>query len=69
MKEGNTMSDPVRAMLPCEACRQPATHCCAGLDIPAVYFCASHATEHERTCPSCRNGLSQTVRMGAEVTA
>lgn len=50
----------------CEICRMRATHCCAGLDIPAIYFCEPHGVEHAQTCPSCRDGRSQTVQMGTQ---
>jgi len=36
----------------CEICEAPATHVCSGLDVPGLHFCATHAPEHARECPS-----------------
>lgn len=48
-------------MLRCDVCKEPATHCCSGLDSPAVYFCEQHGKEH-KAARCCHGTL---VKMGA----
>lgn len=48
----------------CEICGEPATHCCSGLDVPAVCFCAGCARIHESECLDVRAGDAIVVRMG-----
>ena len=42
----------------CEYCEERAVANCAGLDIPMLWFCETHAKEHERTCPHIKTGIS-----------
>lgn len=44
--------------MPCEVCEGPATHTCAGTDVPMLDFCAEHAAEHERECPDVQRGAA-----------
>jgi hypothetical protein len=42
----------------CEICEGRPVATCAGLDVPEVYFCKSHAEDHEQTCVDIKAGRS-----------
>ena len=47
----------------CEICeRKNVTHCCAGLDVPTLFFCEDCALEHKEICPAIQEGMSELVR-------
>jgi len=50
----------------CEVCQRPATACCSGLDVPALYFCAVHAEDHKRICSDVRDGGARIVMIVKE---
>ncbi len=50
-------------MTRCELCKAPPTHCCSGLDIPMLHFCARCIKLHERTCDALKNGDAAIVRL------
>lgn len=45
----------------CEICEADAFDGCAGLDVPALYFCPDHIEEHLANCPDVNLGQSWRV--------
>ena len=52
-------------MTRCEVCEGPATVNCSGLDVPIVWFCDKHGTQHEAHCTSIREGSARLNRPDA----
>ena len=53
----------------CEVCGAPIAARCAGLDVPALGFCAKHAREHERECLDVRAEAAQVHWIGGAAQA
>jgi hypothetical protein len=48
----------------CEGgCGAYATHCCAGLDVPMLHFCARCIVLHAAHCDAVKDGTAQVVEM------
>jgi hypothetical protein len=51
-------------MFRCEMCLSPATHCCSGLDVPALYFCDRCIVLHEAQCDAVATETAAVVAIG-----